>query len=104
MSYYRSFNKENEDRLSSFGQRLQSLSETFYSTILEDPKDKKILIKNAEELESLKTSSYEDFTFDEFSSSRITTNDNFSFTFHSIDQPKVKTSKKHQVNFFFFFN
>jgi hypothetical protein len=98
MSYCRSFNKENEDRLSSFSQRLQSLSETFYSTILEDPKDKKVVIQNAEQFESLKTSDYQDFTFDEFSSSRMTTNDNFSFTFHSIDQPKEKTSKKHQVN------
>jgi hypothetical protein len=37
----RSLNKENEDRLSSFGQRLQSLSETFYSTSLEDSKENK---------------------------------------------------------------
>lgn len=75
----------NEDRLSTFGQRLQSLSDTFYSTILEEPKEKKIQIKNAQQLEDFQSN---DFTFDECSSTQITSNDNFSFTFHSLDQPK----------------
>jgi hypothetical protein len=86
MNSRRSLNKENEDRLSNFGQRLQSLSDTFYSTILEDSKEnEKIQIKNAKELEDLNS---HDFTFDQCSISQITSNDNFSFTFHSIDQPK----------------
>ena len=95
MSSRRSSNKENKDRLSSFGQRLQSLSDTFYSTILEDPKEKKHQIKNAKEFEHLQISQYENFTFDECSTSQITSNDDFSFTFHSIDQPKKP--RKHQV-------
>ena len=53
MSSHRSSNKENKDRLSTFGQRLQSLSDTFYSTILEDSKEKKFGIKNAKELEDI---------------------------------------------------
>jgi hypothetical protein len=88
------FNKENEDRLSSFGQRLQSLSDTFYSTILQDSKEKKIQIKNAKQLEDFESN---DFTFDECSTTQITSNDDFSFTFHSIDQPKISKSQKHQV-------
>ncbi len=92
MNSRRSLNKENEDRLSSFGQRLQSLSDTFYSTILEDSKEnKKIQIKNAKQLEDFQSN---DFTFDECSTTQITSNDNFSFTFHSFDQPKIQ---KHQV-------
>ena len=99
MSSRRSLNKENEKRLSSFGQRLQSLSDTFYSTILEDSKDKKYQIKNANEFEHLQTSQYDNFTFDECSTSQITSNDDFSFTFHSNDQTKIqKKPRKHQVN------
>jgi hypothetical protein len=95
MNSRRSLNKENEDRLSNFGQRLQSLSDTFYSTILEDSKEnKKIQIKNAKELEDFNCN---DFTFDECATSQITSNDNFSFTFHSIDQPNKQKSQKHQV-------
>ena len=97
MSSNRSINKENENRLSSFGQRLQSLSDSFYSTILEDSKEQKPQIKNARELEHLRTSKYEDFTFDECSISRVTSNDDFSFTFHSIEQPKKQKSRKNQV-------
>jgi hypothetical protein len=74
----------NKNRLSSFGQRLQSLSDTFYSTILEDSKETTHQIKNAKEFEHLQKSQYDNFTFDECS----TSNDDFSFTFHSIDQPK----------------
>lgn len=92
--------KEKNDRLSSFGERLQSLSELFYSTILEDSNDnKKIQIKNAKQLEDFETSKNEDFTFDQCSTSQITSNDNFSFTFYSIDQTKLEKSKKLQVSF-----
>jgi hypothetical protein len=99
MSSRRSLKKENEDRLSSFGQRLQSLSDTFYSTILEDSTDKKPHIKSAKEFEHLQTSQDNNFTFDECSASQVTSNDNFSFTFHSNDQTKIqKKPRKHQVN------
>ncbi len=83
-------NKEKDDHLSRFGQRLQSLSDSFYSTILEDSKEnQKIQIKNAKQLEDLNS---HDFTFDQCSISQITSNDNFSFTFHSIDQSKQTKS------------
>ena len=95
MNSRRSLNEEKEHRLSTFGQRLQSLSDTFYSTILEDSNEKKNPIKNAKDLEDLNSN---DFTFDEYSKSDLISNDNFSFTFHSIEQPKNKNkSDKHQV-------
>ncbi len=97
MSSRRSLNKETEDRLSSFGQRLQSLSDSFYSNILQDSKEQKPQVKSAQEFEHLRTSECEDFTFDECSISRVTSNDDFSFTFHSIEQPKTLKSRKHQV-------
>ncbi|CAF1146796.1 unnamed protein product [Adineta steineri] len=96
MSSHRSINKENEKRLSSFGQRLQSLSDTFYSSILEDSKEQRPLIKNARELEHLRISECDDFTFNECSISQVTSNDNFSFTFHSLEQPKLQKTRKHQ--------
>jgi hypothetical protein len=82
------------NRLSTFGQRLQSLSDSFYSTILQDSKEDKAPIRNAQQLEHLTKSDYDDFTFDQCSISRVTSNDDFSFTFHSIEQPK---SRQHQV-------
>ncbi|CAF1165879.1 unnamed protein product [Rotaria sordida] len=97
MSKRRLGNKENEECLSSFGKRLQSLSDTFYSTIFEDRKDKKIEIKNAKQLEDLQTSEYEDFTFDQYSTSQITSNDDFSFTFHSINKTKTEKSQIYQT-------
>ncbi|CAF1564561.1 unnamed protein product [Adineta steineri] len=102
MSSHRSINKENEKRLSSFGQRLQSLSDTFYSSILEDTKEQKPLIKNARELEHLRISECDDFTFNECSISQVTSNDNFSFTFHSLEQPKLQKTRKHQNLFIFY--
>ena len=50
MSYDRSTKKEANTRLSLFGQRLQSLSDSFYSTILEDPKEKQ-LIESADQFD-----------------------------------------------------
>ncbi len=92
MNSRRSLNKENEDRLSSFGQRLQSLSDSFYSTILEDSKEEKLPISTAQQLEDFQCNN---FTFDECSTSQITSNDHFSFTFHSNDQTDIQKS---QVN------
>ncbi|CAF4815125.1 unnamed protein product, partial [Rotaria magnacalcarata] len=43
-------------------------------------------IKNAKQLEDFQTSQCEDFTFDQCSTSQLTSNDDFSFTFHSNDQ------------------
>ena len=83
--------KSSKDRLSSFGERLQSLSETFYSTILEESKENKFQIKNAKDLEDHQC---EDFTFDQCSTNQSSTSDNFSFTFHSIDQTKSGKSEK----------
>jgi hypothetical protein len=97
MSSHRSVNKQNENRLSSFGERLQSLSDSFYSNILQDSKEEKPQVKSAQQFEHLRTSECEDFTFDECSISRVTSNDDFSFTFHSIEQPKTRKSRKHQV-------
>ena len=54
MSNNRRLNKENENHLSTFGERLKHLSDTFYSTILQESEDKKIRIKNVKELEELK--------------------------------------------------
>ena len=52
-------------------------------------------IKNVKQLENFQSN---EFTYDECSITKITSNDNFSFTFHSIDQPKLpKKSRKHQV-------
>ncbi|CAF0733145.1 unnamed protein product [Adineta steineri] len=79
MSSHRSINKENEKRLSSF-----------------DTKKQKPLIKNARELEHLRISECDDFTFNECSISQVTSNDNFSFTFHSLEQPKLQKTRKHQ--------
>lgn len=88
--------RQPEDRLSRFGQRLQSLSDTFYSTILEDPKENKVVIQNAKDFEELNSN---DFTFDEYPNVDRLSNENFSFTFHSIEPTKHKTkSEKHQVN------
>ncbi len=96
MSSRRSLNsKEKDDHLSRFGQRLQSLSDSFYSTILEDSKDnRKIQIKNAKELEDINSN---DFTFDQCSISQITSNDNFSFTFHSNDKSKQTKSSYENI-------
>ncbi len=47
-------------------------------------------IKNTKQLENFQYN----ITFDECSTSQITSNDDFSFTFHSLDQPKIQ---KHQV-------
>jgi hypothetical protein len=89
--------KSSKDRLSSFGERLQSLSESFYSTILEESKENKFQIKNAKELEDFQC---QDFTFDQCSTNQLSSNDNFSFTFHSIDQTKFdQSNRKHQVKF-----
>ncbi|CAF1016607.1 unnamed protein product [Rotaria sp. Silwood1] len=96
MSNRRLINKENEDRLSLFGKRLQSLSESFYSTILEESPEKKIQIKNAKQFEELERSKNEDFTFDQCSTSRITSNDDFSFTFQSNDQTITEQFDKYQ--------
>lgn len=93
MKSSRSINSEKEDRLSRFGQRLQSLSESFYSTILEDPKENKKVIQNAKDLEEFNSTN---FTFDEYSNNDLLSNENFSFTFHSIEP--IKKSQKHQVN------
>ncbi|UJR11698.1 hypothetical protein I4U23_015879 [Adineta vaga] len=88
------------NRLSTFGQRLQSLSDSFYSTILQDSKeDNKLQIKNAQQLEHLSKSTYknntnDDFTFDQCSISHLTSNDDFSFTFHSVEQPTTKVQNK----------
>ena len=95
MNSRRSSNAEKEHRLSIFGQRLQSLSDTFFSTIFDDSKEKKPLIKSAKYLEDFNCN---DFTFDEYSRNDLISNDNFSFTFHSIEQTKSKNkSEKHQV-------
>ena len=90
MKSSRSINSEKDDRLSRFGQRLQSLSESFYSTILEEPKEKKIVIQNAKDLEELNSTN---FTFDEYSNNDFLSNENFSFTFHSIEQQPKKKNK-----------
>ncbi|CAF1217048.1 unnamed protein product [Adineta ricciae] len=95
------------NRLSTFGERLQSLSDSFYSTILQDSKqESKFQVKNAQQLENLtKTHSseqnHDDFTFDQCSISHLTSNDDFSFTFHSIEQSKLqgnKSRQKHQIS------
>lgn len=91
--------EENNRRLSSFGKRLQSLSDSFYSTILEDAKDKKIEVKTAQQLQNLHENQYEDFTFDQCSTSGLTSNDDFSFTFHSNDQTKTQIFEKYQVKY-----
>ncbi|CAF3624489.1 unnamed protein product [Rotaria socialis] len=96
MSKDKLLNKENEKSLSSFSKRLQSLSDSFYSTILEDSNNKKMQIKNAKQLEDFQTSQYEDFTFDQCSTSQLTSHDDFSFTFHSNDQAKSEKSKNYQ--------
>ncbi len=90
MSSRRSLNKQTEDHLSSFDQRLQSLNDTFYSTILEDSKDKKHQIKNAKEFEHLQTSQYNNLTFDKCS----TSNDDFSFFIQLITQKYKKNLEK----------
>ena len=69
MSNNRRLNKENENYLSTFGERLKHLSDTCYSTILQESEDKKIRIKNVKELEELKRFEDEGFTFDQCSKS-----------------------------------
>ena len=97
MSNNRRLNKENENRLSSFGERLKRLSDTFYSTILQESEDKKIRIKNVKELEELKRFEDEDFTFDQCSKSEGKSNADFSFTFNSIVETNKPKSRKDQV-------
>jgi len=63
ISSYCSINKKNENRLPTFGQRFQSLSDSFYSTILQDSKQDKIQIKNTQQLEHLTKSDYNDGDF-----------------------------------------
>ena len=53
------------DRLSTFCQRLQSLSDSFYSTSLQDSKEGKVPIRNSQQLEQLTKWVDEDFTFDQ---------------------------------------
>jgi len=86
-------NSSSKDRLSSFGERLQSLSDSFYSTIVEESKENKFQIKTAKQLENVQC---QDFTFDQCSTNDLSSKDEFSFTFHSIDQTKIerKSSKK----------
>ncbi len=50
----------------------------------------KIQIKNAKELEDFRSN---DFTFDKYSTSQITSNHDFSFTFYSNGQPKIQKAK-----------
>lgn len=83
------------NRLSTFGQRLQSLSDSFYSTILRDCHEDKAPIRSAAQLEHLPKADCDDFTFDQCSISRVTSYDDFSFTFHSLDQPKVRARAPH---------
>lgn len=101
-SYDRSLKKETNQRLSLFGKRLQSLSDSFYSTILEDPQDKQV-IKNADEFDAYRDYRSTDFTFDQCSVTDLSSTENFSFTFHITDQQQSKDkgkehSNKHQVN------
>ena len=88
-------NDENRIRLSLFGQRLQSLSDSFYSTILEDSNRKeKEIVKSSDQL---KQCQFNDFTFDQCSFNEMSTKDNFSFTFHSIDQSNSLTNISHST-------
>jgi hypothetical protein len=57
-------------------------------------KIKKIQIKNVNQSEYFECN---DFTFDKCSTIATTSNDNFNFMFHSIDQTKIEKSQKHQV-------
>ena len=76
--------------MSSFGERLKHLSDTFYSTILHESEDKKIRIKNVKELEELKMK-----TLHLINVQRVKekSNADFSFTFNSIvetNREKIK--------------
>ena len=53
------------NRLSTFGQRLQSLSDSFYSTILQDCKEDKAPFRNAQQLKHLPKPDDADFTIDQ---------------------------------------
>ena len=85
-----------EGRLSLFGQRLHSLTETFYSEILDDSQ-KKMVIKTAQDFEGLQEIRSNDFTFDECSTSEMKSKDDLSFTFRSIDQSQRETHTKNQI-------
>ena len=85
-----------EERLSVFGRRLHSLTETFYSEILDDSQ-KKVVIRNAEDFQGLHEIRSNDFTFEACSASEMKSKDDLSFTFHSIDQSRRQTSSKNPI-------
>ena len=85
-----------EVRLSLCGQRLHSLTETFYSEILDDSQ-KKMVIKTAQDFEGLQEIRSNDFTFDECSTSELKSKGDLSFTFRSIDQSQRETHTKNQI-------
>ena len=84
-------------RLSLFGQSLQSLRDSFYSTILEDSnrkEEEKEIIKSSDQLKQCQLN---DLTFDQCSFNEIATKDNFSFTFHSVDQSNSISNVSHST-------
>ena len=85
-----------EGRLSSFGQRLQSLSDTFYSNIVDDCQEKR-MIKTVRDFDGLEEIRSNEFTFDECSTHEMKSNDDFSFTFHSDDQNRRETRSTNPI-------
>ena len=83
-------------RLSSFGQRLQSLSDTFYSNILDDCQEKRV-IRTVQDFEGLQEIRSNEFTFDECSTNEMKSNDDFSFTFHANEQDQRETRSKNPI-------
>lgn len=84
-------------RQSLFEQKLQSLSDSFYSSIIDESlssrkqrRSTEVRLKTADELTNSKMNN---FTFEQCSLEEKTfsQSDQFSFTFHSIDQSKQET-------------
>ncbi|CAF1184117.1 unnamed protein product [Didymodactylos carnosus] len=101
--------KDISARASLFGQRLKSMNDTFFSSILNTTKNKqeKVVVKNAQDFHQMNVNN--DFTFGASSSSTSTTTDQYSFTFNQqshrededIDlQPTspIKTRRKESCN------